>query len=100
MQKTSTTNVISRKIRVDAVNHSLLETLDSVVGKYLFHEQSSEFNQRTNMIYRVCLGQHLANNSLFIAMATMIATLNIDWPLGLDGKPTPFEPKWSKIGEL
>jgi hypothetical protein len=33
-------------------------------------------------------------------MATMIATLNIDWPLGPDGKPTPFEPKWSKIGQL
>jgi hypothetical protein len=50
------------------------------------------------MIYRVCLGQHLANNSLFIAMAIMIATLNIDWPLGPDGRPTPFEPKWSTIG--
>lgn len=29
----------------------------------------------------------------------MLATLDIDWPLAEDGKPTPFEPEWSFRGQ-
>ncbi|KAL2132834.1 hypothetical protein VTI74DRAFT_3233 [Chaetomium olivicolor] len=48
---------------------------------------------------RVCIGKHLAENSLLIALATMLATVDIDWPLGEDGKPVPFEPEWSFRGQ-
>ncbi|TVY35980.1 Cytochrome P450 monooxygenase [Lachnellula subtilissima] len=48
---------------------------------------------------RVCPGQYLANNTVSMVMATMLSTLNIDWPVGPSGKPTPFEPGWSKIGQ-
>ncbi|TVY21370.1 Cytochrome P450 monooxygenase psiH [Lachnellula arida] len=48
---------------------------------------------------RVCPGQYLANNTVSIVMATILSTLNIDWPVGPSGKPTPFEPGWSKIGQ-
>ncbi|KUJ10419.1 putative O-methylsterigmatocystin oxidoreductase [Mollisia scopiformis] len=47
---------------------------------------------------RVCPGQFLANNTLSLVMATFVSTLNIDWPMGPSGKPTPFTPEWSKIG--
>ncbi|KAH6641002.1 cytochrome P450 [Chaetomium tenue] len=48
---------------------------------------------------RICIGRNLAENSLLIVLATMLATVDIDWPLGADGKPTPFEPKWSYRGQ-
>ncbi|KAL2146556.1 hypothetical protein VTI28DRAFT_3447 [Corynascus sepedonium] len=48
---------------------------------------------------RICIGRHLAENSLLIVLATMLATLDIDWPLAKDGKPTPFEPEWSFRGQ-
>lgn len=35
---------------------------------------------------RICPGQHLADASLFIVMASMLATLNISKPVDLDGK--------------
>ncbi|RDW60579.1 putative o-methylsterigmatocystin oxidoreductase [Coleophoma cylindrospora] len=47
---------------------------------------------------RVCPGQYLANNTVSIVMATILATLNIDWPVGPAGKPEPFIPKWSTVG--
>ncbi|KAI2622400.1 cytochrome P450 [Hypoxylon sp. NC1633] len=36
---------------------------------------------------RVCVGRHLAQASVWIVMATLIATTDISKPLGLDGKP-------------
>ncbi|KXX75970.1 Cytochrome P450 1A2 [Madurella mycetomatis] len=48
---------------------------------------------------RICIGKHLANNSLLIVLATMLATVEIGWPLGPHGKPTPFEPEWSFRGQ-
>ena len=36
---------------------------------------------------RICVGRHLAQASVWIIMATMIATLDISKPVGLDGKP-------------
>lgn len=48
---------------------------------------------------RVCIGRTLAENSLLIQLAVMLATVNIDWPPGPDGKPTPFEPEWSFRGQ-
>lgn len=34
-----------------------------------------------------------------IVLATMLATVKIDWPVGSDGEPTPFEPEWSFRGQ-
>ncbi|KAK0652564.1 cytochrome P450 [Cercophora newfieldiana] len=48
---------------------------------------------------RICIGRNLAENSLLIVLATMLATVDIGWPLGPDGKPTPFEPEWSLRGQ-
>ncbi|KAK3370611.1 putative O-methylsterigmatocystin oxidoreductase [Podospora didyma] len=48
---------------------------------------------------RICIGRNLAESSLLIVLATMLATLNINWPPGPDGKPTPFEPEWSFRGQ-
>ncbi|OTA57464.1 cytochrome P450 [Hypoxylon sp. EC38] len=36
---------------------------------------------------RVCVGRHLAQASVWIMMATLIATTDISKPIGLDGKP-------------
>jgi cytochrome P450 len=49
--------------------------------------------------FSICIGRNLAENSLLIALATMLATIDIDWPLGADGKPTPFDPEWSFRGQ-
>lgn len=48
---------------------------------------------------RVCPGQFLANNTIDIVFATILSTLDIDWPLNSSGKPEPFTPKWSNIGQ-
>ncbi|KAK4157185.1 hypothetical protein C8A00DRAFT_11913 [Chaetomidium leptoderma] len=48
---------------------------------------------------RICIGRNLAENSLLIVLATMLASVDIDWPQGPDGKPTPFEPEWSFRGQ-
>jgi hypothetical protein len=48
--------------------------------------------------YSVCPGQFLANNTIDMVMATVLATINIDWPVGESGKPTPFVPEWKKVG--
>ncbi|KAK0618977.1 cytochrome P450 [Immersiella caudata] len=48
---------------------------------------------------RICIGRNLAENSLLIVLATMLATVDIGWPLGPDGKPAPFEPEWSFRGQ-
>ncbi|KAK4105144.1 cytochrome P450 [Parathielavia hyrcaniae] len=47
---------------------------------------------------RVCIGKHLAENGLLIVLALLLATVDIDWPVGADGKPQPFEPEWSFRG--
>jgi hypothetical protein len=47
----------------------------------------------------ICIGRNLAENSLLIVLATMLATVDIDWPAGVDGKPAPFEPEWSFRGQ-
>jgi hypothetical protein len=47
----------------------------------------------------ICIGRNLAENSLLIVLATMLATVDIGWPLGEDGKPAPFEPEWSFRGQ-
>jgi hypothetical protein len=49
--------------------------------------------------FSICIGRNLAENSLLIVLATMLATIDIDWPLGADGIPTPFEPEWSFKGQ-
>ncbi|KAH8879379.1 cytochrome P450 [Thozetella sp. PMI_491] len=36
---------------------------------------------------RICVGRHLAQASVWIAVATMVATMDITKPLGPDGKP-------------
>jgi cytochrome P450 len=48
---------------------------------------------------RICIGRSLAENSLLIVLATMLATVDIDWPLGADDQPEPFEPEWSFRGQ-
>lgn len=48
---------------------------------------------------RVCLGQHLAESSLLIAMAMMLATIEVDLPVGPDGNPKDFEPEFSHKGQ-
>ncbi|KAL2269692.1 hypothetical protein VTJ83DRAFT_1876 [Remersonia thermophila] len=48
---------------------------------------------------RNCIGKHLAENGLLIVLSTLLATANIGWPLGEDGKPAPFEPEWSFRGQ-
>lgn len=48
---------------------------------------------------RVCIGRALAENSLLIILANMLATMKIEFPLDKDGKRTPFEPEWSYLGQ-
>ncbi|KAK0720138.1 cytochrome P450 [Lasiosphaeris hirsuta] len=48
---------------------------------------------------RICVGRSLAENSLLIVLAMILATVDIGWPLGPDGRPTPFEPEWSFRGQ-
>ncbi|EEA23614.1 hypothetical protein TMatcc_002489 [Talaromyces marneffei ATCC 18224] len=48
---------------------------------------------------RVCIGRVLAENSLMIVLANMVATLDICYPKGPNGERTPFEPEWSYIGQ-
>ncbi|KAK1757145.1 cytochrome P450 1A2 [Echria macrotheca] len=48
---------------------------------------------------RICIGRNLAENSLLIVLATMLATVDIGWPLGPDGKEQKFEPQWSFKGQ-
>ncbi|KAK1778024.1 cytochrome P450 [Copromyces sp. CBS 386.78] len=48
---------------------------------------------------RICVGQHLAENSLLIAMAMMLATIEFDLPVGPDGNPKDFEPEFSHKGQ-
>jgi cytochrome P450 len=48
---------------------------------------------------RICIGRSLAENSLLIVLATMLATVDIDWPLGAGDQPEPFEPEWSFRGQ-
>ena len=48
---------------------------------------------------RICIGRNLAENSLVIVLALVLATVDIGWPLGPDGEPTPFEPEWSFRGQ-
>lgn len=48
---------------------------------------------------RVCIGRNLAENSLIIALATMVAALNIEYPLDARGERPAFEPKWSLRGQ-
>ncbi|OTB02671.1 hypothetical protein M426DRAFT_61715 [Hypoxylon sp. CI-4A] len=44
---------------------------------------------------RVCVGRHLAQASVWIIMATLIATTDISKPVGPDGKPIEQEIKFS-----
>ncbi|KAK3501369.1 cytochrome P450 [Neurospora crassa] len=48
---------------------------------------------------RVCVGQHLAENSLLIATAMMLATIEFDLPIGPDGNLKDFEPQFSHKGQ-
>ncbi|KAK3328214.1 cytochrome P450 [Cercophora scortea] len=48
---------------------------------------------------RICIGRSLAENSLLIVLATMLATVEIQFPPGPDGKPAAFEPEWSFRGQ-
>jgi cytochrome P450 len=48
---------------------------------------------------RVCIGRVLAENSLMIVLANMVATLDIRYPKGPNGERTPFDPEWSYIGQ-
>ena len=50
-------------------------------------------------VTRICIGRNLAENSLVIVLALVLATVDIGWPLGPDGEPTPFEPEWSFRGQ-
>jgi hypothetical protein len=48
-------------------------------------------NQRQNWIFgngrRMCQGMHIAERSLFLAVARIVWAFNIKKPIGLDGKP-------------
>jgi hypothetical protein len=57
------------------------------------------FNFCSDTVRSICIGRTLAENSLLIVLATMLATVDIDWPAGADGKPAPFEPEWSFRGQ-
>lgn len=53
----------------------------------------------SDIVRSICIGRNLAENSLLIVLATMLATVDIDWPVGEDGRPAPFEPEWSFRGQ-
>ena len=48
---------------------------------------------------RVCIGRNLAENSLLIILATMIAALNVEYPVNSHGDRPSFEPEWSLRGQ-
>jgi cytochrome P450 len=53
----------------------------------LFKDQAYEMGDR------ICLGQYLASDSVWIAMATLLATLKISKPLDDEGKEITPEPR-------
>ncbi|EFX00004.1 cytochrome p450 monooxygenase [Grosmannia clavigera kw1407] len=48
---------------------------------------------------RVCIGRALAENSLLIVLASMLATMKIEFPLDKNGDRTLFEPEWPYLGQ-
>ncbi|KAK5656691.1 hypothetical protein OQA88_4237 [Cercophora sp. LCS_1] len=48
---------------------------------------------------RVCIGRNLAENSLIIVLAMILATVEIGWPIGEDGREERFEPEFSYRGQ-
>lgn len=48
---------------------------------------------------RVCIGRTLAENSMMIILANLVATMKIQYPMDKDGRRTPFEPDWSFRGQ-
>lgn len=48
---------------------------------------------------RVCIGRNLAENSLVIVLAMILATVEIGWPVGKDGREERFEAEWSFRGQ-
>ncbi len=80
-------------------NRCRSETLGSADGM-LFRpciEVGDELTRRFQS--RICIGRNLAENSLLVVLATMLATLDIDWPPGPDGLPEVLEPEWSFRGQ-
>ncbi|KAK4031782.1 hypothetical protein C8A01DRAFT_21053 [Parachaetomium inaequale] len=67
--------------------------------RYATRNELMPDHQNANSKRSICIGRNLAENSLLIVLATMLATVDIDWPLGADGKPAPFEPEWSFRGQ-
>lgn len=49
---------------------------------------------------RVCVGRHLAENSLLIIFATILATLDVGPPRGPDGQPRDVDVKLSFRGQV
>lgn len=40
------------------------------------------------LFYRICVGRHVANNSMFIEMASLLWAFDFSAPTGPDGKPS------------
>jgi hypothetical protein len=78
--------------KAETENPSPLGTLDLAAGDELPH---SLFVLLSNIYAqnRVCPGQHLGSASVFIAMATILATLNISRATDADGNEIIPNPK-------
>jgi cytochrome P450 len=48
---------------------------------------------------RACVGRNLAENSLLVVLAMLVAATEIRFPLDARGERTPFEPEWSLKGQ-
>lgn len=48
---------------------------------------------------RVCIGRSLAENSLLIVLAVMLATVDIQYAIDGEGRRATFEPEWSFRGQ-
>ncbi|KAF2491284.1 putative O-methylsterigmatocystin oxidoreductase [Lophium mytilinum] len=48
---------------------------------------------------RVCIGRNLAENSMFMMFAVVLATVEFGWPLGPDGGEEEYEIEWSFKGQ-
>ncbi|KAK4464756.1 cytochrome P450 1A2 [Cladorrhinum samala] len=48
---------------------------------------------------RICIGRNLAENSLLIALAILLATTEIGWPIGEDGEEERFEAEFCFRGQ-
>ena len=62
-------------------------------GSLFIEPRYLTFDALTRYIHRICPGRYVADNSLYLAFACVLACFNIEHALDVSGKPIPVECK-------